>query len=668
MARIELKDGSFVEAPDDLTPEEKAWLDANRKPSTAKDVGKSIVSGLAEGAIRAPFIFGDALSLGARGVDKVLPGTIPKDYEKLVSDRAVEIGEDATGLQRHVPETTPGRYANAGANALGGAAAFNPMSLIKLAPATARLPGVGSALTAGASRLLRTPTVAAPIVGMGAQAGADVGGPVGGFAGGVGTQLALSLLSRQLTPNHPNWIQDGTKSMGPDDWEQAFKNRANLEKSGSTSYTLTDAMPDNAQIRGFTRDLSNSSGADALVKKLAGRNSPGTQSLENGKLTYKNQGDIPRLLDEASEALYPNDVNVGQLTNQVADSAQGVITNAKTARRDAYLPILQDSPPVTRKQLAEVVAKIRQQANSPQNAGTVDQKSRVAAANALATTPQRPVPLPPGLEGPPVMGANLEALSKNVKNLQKGIPVPEMGLDRAAGYGAYKTADAALKEASPWYTQAMQEYMDQTTKNVAPLRDGLVGQLAKLKDRPPSENALTSAIARAPVEESSVALTQVATDPTVRSQLARVIADSNKKPLKTAGPGIEGVQKARQTAVDLSDPTAAATYANKTGAADTLSRLTAEAGADSTARANLSRSGVAAIAAPFLEIRNRLRLRMSEKETTVLSNLLANPTEQNMKLLQKIATERPDLAPGIATMQRLGSVQAGSIAGAEYGE
>lgn len=67
MARIELKDGSFVEAPDDLTPEEKAWLDANRKPSTAKDVGKSIVSGLAEGAIRAPFIFGDALSLGARG-------------------------------------------------------------------------------------------------------------------------------------------------------------------------------------------------------------------------------------------------------------------------------------------------------------------------------------------------------------------------------------------------------------------------------------------------------------------------------------------------------------------------------------------------------------------------------------------------------------------------
>jgi hypothetical protein len=46
----------------------------------------------------------------------------------------------------------------------------------------------------------------------------------------------------------------------------------------------------------------------------------------------------------------------------------------------------------------------------------------------------------------------------------------------------------------------------------------------------------------------------------------------------------------------------------------------------------------------------------------VLVGLLANPTEANLKLWQKIAAERPDLQPGMSAMRRLAAVQGGVTA------
>jgi hypothetical protein len=676
MPRYKLADGTLMDVPEDLTPEESAWLKEQKAQpvSTLKDVGKSALSGVTEGALRAPFIFGDLLSLGARGVNKLAPGTFDPKYEKLVSDRAVEIGEDASGLRRHQPETDAGRYANAGGAGLGGALAFGPVGAFRSAPTGIAQPGAGGAVKDAIAKLLTKQAVTAPVVGMAAQGGNDLAGPAGGLTAGLTTQALATLLSRGMTPNHPAWLRKGTEAMGPDDWSEAFKNRQRLQDSGSTSYTLTDALPETAQARGMTRDISNTSGASVLTDKLAGRNSPGTQELVNGQLVAQNRGDIPTLLDDASAALNPTAPNIGAVTEQVAGLADDALGAAREARSAQYLPLLQQGPQVPKQDLVKMLLAIKAKAGGPGNLGTMDQTAMEAALKAINKTPLHPMPVqnvPPGAVqtvppvGPPNYGANLEALSKNVKGLKQGVPTPDMGLNKAAGYGAYKLADEALKGVSPNYSQAMQVYGDATDQLVNPLKQGLVGQLAGLKGQPPSINSLPGVINRSPVEESRKALDSLVQDPSLRGQIARIVADANKRPMTSAGPTADATARARQTAVDLVDPQAAATYSLKTGAADTLSRLTAEAGADATAMQGLSQSGVAAVAAPFLELRNRMRLRMSEKETKVLAGLLANPTEENLKVWQKIATERPDLQPGMSAMRRLASVQGGVTAEGE---
>ena len=674
MPRYKMPDGSLFDVPDDLTAEESAWLaEQQAQPvSTAKDIGKSAVSGLTEGALRAPFIFGDALSLGARGVNAVAPGTIDPQYEKLVSDRAVEIGEDAAGLERHQPETDAGRYTNAAANALGGTLAFGPMGAFKSAATGIPQAGWGGTIKQALSKALTKQAVTAPLVGLASQGGSDLAGPGGGLGAGVAAQLIATLISKGLTPNHPDWLQKGTEVMGPDDWSEAFKNRQRLQDSGSKSFTLADALPETAQARGMTRDLSNTTGAAALAQKLSGRNSPGTQELVNGQLTWKGRGDIPTLLDDASNALSPTPPNVGAVTEKVAGLADDALVGAREARSAAYLPILKDGAQVPKQDLVKMLLAIKAKAGGPGNLGTMDQTAMEAALKAINKAPLYPMPVQSGAPGalqtvppvgPPNQGANVEALSKIVKGLKKGVPTPDMGLDKAAGYGAYKLADEALKGVSPDYAKAMQIYGDKTDELVNPLKEGLVGQLASLKGQPPSVNSLPGVINRSPVQESRQALGSLVQDPSLKGQIARIMADAHKKPMTAAGPSADATARARQTVVDLADPAAAQTYSLKTGAADTLSRLTAEAGADPTVRQNLSQSGIAALAAPFLELRNRMRLRMSEKETKVLADLIAHPTEANMKTWQKIASERPDLQPGMAAMRRLAAVQGGATAG-----
>lgn len=683
MPVVELRDGTRIEVPDDLTREEMQWLNQNRKNDTATDVSQSIGSGLLEGAIRGPLFVGDLGNLAVRGINKVRPGTIDPEYEKFTSDRALEIAQELSGVKRYDPQTTAGRYANAGASATGGAFAMGPGAAMRLPLGGAALPGASNAAAHVTSRLLSSPVLTAPVVGMAGQAGGDLGGPVGAAAGGIGSQLALALLARQMRPNHPNWIREGTSSMTPDDWQQAFDQRRKLEQAGARSATLADAMPENAQIRGFTRDLSNSSGAQPLVQKLAGRNSPGQQVLENGQLTYQNRGDIPRLLDEAADALVPGGVNAGQVTANVADQASDAMQRSRQARANAYMPILEQGAPVPREDLAAMIQAIQMRGRTPQNLGTVDQFASEAAMRTLQRTPLYPTPrpqvmpdLPSGTDlqlnspnwttgqmptGP--MGANLVALSKNVKDLRQGVPTPGMPLNRAAGQSAYQMADDALKGASPDYSRAMQTYGDMTQRAVNPLREGLVGQLAKLQGRPPSENTLPNVFARTPPSEVQRYATQVAPTQEMRNQIARMLADAGNQPMKTAGSGADRVAQVRQNIVNLVDEPTAQLFSQKSGAADTLSRLTVEAGADSTARQALSQSGMAAVFAPFLELRNRLRLRMSEKETMVLANLLANPTEANMQLLQRIAQERPEVTRALSTMQRAAATSAGVQAG-----
>lgn len=688
-------DGQEFEVPDNASPEELAWLQQQgaqpkTPPNVWKDIAKSLVSGPLEGVARAPYMFGDLLNLGVRGVNKVRPGTIDPKYEKLTSDRVMEILEDEGSIYRHLPETTPGKYAHTAGAAFGGAALFGgPRAFVPPGPSATSagtLPQIKDLI----SRALRTPGVTAPVAGMAAQGGMDIsdGNPAVGFGTGLATQLAMALGGRMMTPNHPNWIRHGTEGMSADDWNQAQRNLEELRQAGARQHTLADAMPETARIRPMTSDLSNTSGGQRLGELLTARNTPGTQIMSpTGQLQRFGAGDIPRLLDEASDAIGPQ-VNAGTVNNQLAQRGSDLIREAKQTRFNSYMPILENAGQVPQADLARILLAIRQQAGNPQNLGTMDQAALARALESVRRTPLYPMPQPPGAPqmppgsavmppggpltalpgrpplappGPSEMGANLVALSKNVKDLKRGIPVQgEIGLDRAAGLNAYRWADEGLKATSPEYARAMQEYLTKTRQLVDPAKQGLPGQFAAMNN-PMAQGSANSILQNTPQQEISRTLPQLANTPELRQGLARVIADQNKRPVRVAGPEQIQTDKARQIVTDLvDDPAAKATFASKTRAADTLSRLTAEAGADATVRQNLGNSWVSKILAPIYEMRVRMNLRLSEKEARTLAELIGNPTDANMAMLRKIAQERPDLVAPLRQMGALSAVHTGS--------
>jgi hypothetical protein len=687
-------EGEQFEVPDDATPEELSWLQKQgatpvEPVSKWKDGLKSLLSGTLEGAARAPYIAGDLGNLGIGLINKIRPGTIDPEYEKLTSDRVMEILREEKGIYEHLPETTVGKYANAGGLGIGGAAVFGGPKALVMPGKSATLPGLVSKGKDFLGRLLRTPGVVAPAAGMAAQGGMDLsdGNPAVAFATGAGSQLAMALAGRMLTPNHPAWIRHGTEGMSPDDWTRSKQNLSDLRQAGAQQHTLADAVPETARLRPMTADLSNTSGGQKLGELLSARNNPGTQHLTpGGQLQRFGAGDIPRLLDEASDAVGPP-VNAGAVAHQMGQRGQSVVQGAKDARYGAYMPILEQAGQVPQQDIARILLAIRQQAGNPQNLGTVDQQALAKALETVRRTPLYPTPqapvvnMPPGTsvmppggppaglpgpgaippQAPPQLGANLVALSKNVKDLKRGFPTSgDMSLNQAAGANAYRWADQGLKATSPDYARAMEVYRQTTENLVDPMKRGLPGQMAGLVDDPMRDGTLSNILRNAPQQEVQQSLPGLANTPALKRDLARVLADANKQPVSTAGPQQAMIDKARQTVTDLVDEPAKSAYVSKTRAADTLSRLTSEAGADATVRQNLGNSWVSKILAPIYEMRVRMNLRLSEKEARTLAELIGNPTDANMALLQKIAQERPDLQSALRQMGRISSVHTGT--------
>jgi hypothetical protein len=646
MPLIKLRDGSQAEVPSDPTPEEKAWIAANQAPSTAQDVGKSALSGVLEGVSRAPYIAGDLLNLGVRGVNKIWPGAINPEYEKLTSDRVMEVLKDEGGIYSHTPETRAGRYANAGANALGGAVLFGGGP----AAATAHLPGTLNTVKAGLGRVLASPLAQAPVIGMAGELGGDLPrgfdesqpkNAVGSLAGSLAATLAGVATKRLLTPNAPAVVQAAAGSMTPEDWAATAANSARLRQAGATTATLADAVPPSSQLRGLTRDLSNAQGGSVLTQQLAGRADPVA-------------GEIPRLLREAQETAHPSAVNVGQLGQQVGQAGQQAVDAARAARLAAYQPILNNAPLVPQADISRTLLKLKEQAANPQNLGTMDQRALEAAMLGIGKTPLYPMPLAPRVPGgglpatvPPLanqapgLGANLTALSKNVKEMRKGLPTGPVTLDREAGLKAYGIANEALKEGSPAYARAMAEYARLSDELVNPVRQGLPGQLSSLAGGAMTETGLPQVLARSSPEEVLRVLPGLVPDPAMRGQIARALLEAHPNTMTTAGQAATRTQGARQVAQGLVPPQAAQTIGDKTWAADQLAKLSAEAGLDSSARQQLGQTWLGWLQ-PFGETGRRSRLARNAKETEVLSELLGNNTENNLAILRAMARKPPE--------------------------
>ena len=717
MPVYKLKDGSQVEAPDQLTSEEAAWLKSEGavmpKPSAWKDALKSGVSGLAEGALRAPFLGGDLFALGAQALEKLRPGSTTEQNRASMSDQVLQGLSDlpgnianeqgkpfssATPLTLHNPETAAGRYVNSMGNAVGGMV-LGGLGALKAPIKLAATPGIFPKVTSAVSRIARQPLAQAAGIGAAGEFAGDVSrgfdetkdqNSLARTGGSAAAALLSALTGRVATPRAEKPLYEATKGMTAADWQAARAENARLGAAGANSRTVADSLPQTSQLVAVEREISNTTGGQALYEKLAGRST----------------GEIPRLLSEAKGAAQRTAVPQLGGSFSPLDPRQSmddaVFALARGNRTAEMMPHLRNAPLMPEGDLAPIVQALKQRAADPRNAGTVDQTSLNNAASTVNGLPRYPLPQPPApgpLSGPgtltggpagplpagaaptPQLGAppmalpapagralvpqgppggaitapgmpaipageaqnmlpprggfqmpqpqqpvtdvnfptpqgvNLEALSKEVKRLMTvGDGVPAEGaaagkvLDKASSRGAAGEASALLRKANPNYDAAMSAYAGKSPQvDIARI-------LAENKLKP----IVNPASSGMPVDD-------------VRDQLARA--------LRKVDPGME-------------------TFVNeKLRAADTLSRNTAEQGVEGLAQ-QLGQSPVAAMLTPFGSGAKFANTASRIKSNKLIADLLANPTPENYRILERLSQTDPAVARALREQGLIGATNA----------
>lgn len=247
-----------------------------------KDVAKSAVSGLAEGAFRGPLWMADLGKLGGSLVNKVIPGAVDQStLDRTGSQGWIDAFKDSPqdrwlkeklGLElSHEPTTSAGRYAKAGTS------------------------GISSAVTSGGGRqALSVPSLLINgAAGTAAEAGTELSGgdPLVGAAAGLVTGTGGNLVRNSLKPNVNQLAYNATKNVTAPEWEAAGKSRGDFERSGSQSFTLADLPQLQPKMGGMAVDLAHSPGGNLLAEKL--------------NVETRFNKDIPQLLNKVRDAAGP---------------------------------------------------------------------------------------------------------------------------------------------------------------------------------------------------------------------------------------------------------------------------------------------------------------------------------------------------------------------------
>lgn len=709
-----LRDGSKINAPEDMTPEESAWLQAEggkRDTSVLKDVGKSAVSGLAEGAIRAPFIGGDIFALGARLLEKVRPGSTSEQNRAMMSDQVLQALSDIPGnaahaggkpfssaepLTLHNPETKYGRYANTMGNAvggltLGGASAFK--APIKLATTPGVLPKAVSAVTRAAAQ----PVVQAAGVGAATEFAGDVSrgfddtkeqNPLARMAGGGTAALLAALSGRIGNPRAAQPLHEVTKGMTPEDWKLARAENARLEAAGATTRTVADSLPPNNQLGALEKEVSNTTGGQPLYNKLAGRTT----------------GEIPRLLSEAKGAAQRTAVpQLGGVFSPLDPSQSiddAVFAMARGNRTASMMPHLRNAPLMPETDLAPIVQALQQRARLPANAGTVDAQSLNNAASTVNGLPRYPLPQPPApgpLSGPgvltggpagplpagaaptPQLGAPRPALpaptgtsmvpagSQGGALTAPGMPAIPAGqaqnmLPPKPGFQMPQSAQPITDVEFPVPQGVNLEALSKEVKRLMTVGDAVPVQGA------PAGSVLNKAASRGAAGEASSLLRRAnpsydaamgayaKASPSV--DIARILAENKLKPVVNpamSGMPVDEVRGELSRALRTVDP-AMETFVNeKLRAADTLSRHTAEQGVEGLAQ-QFGQSPLAAMLTPFGSGARFANTTSRIKMNKMVSELLANPSPETYKILEALSQTNPAVARALREQGLAGAV------------
>lgn len=750
--KYKLASGEVVEAPEDLTPEESAWLQQQGgKPAVGKleDVGKSGLSGVVEGAIRAPFIGGDIASLGATLINKIRPGTFSKKAEESQSNQVLQAISDLPGniaysgkealkspqtvttpelamlpgmglarlgvkalqgkmagdhssaepLSLYTPQTQAGRYANSMGNAagglvLGGTGAFKNAISLK-APQ-----GAVETAKALAKKIATNPVTQAAGVGAAGEFAGDVArgfdetkeqNPLARFAGSTAaaTAMALGSFLNKRTAARP--LHEVFKDTDAPTFNQARAETSRLRAAGTTQNTVGDSFANsNPQVGAMEREVSNEMGGGQLAQKLTGRVS----------------GDIPTL-EARSNAAINNAVvpNAAPNSGRFPTAQEDLLQQARSARTQAVRGAEEGSDLVPTGDVASIIRALRNRAQTPGNRRTLDadfanQTARTLAGGYRYDMPQAATPTAPGrMSGPtPVtpLGSQGSQTSENV------IGVPAIGGPLALpGPGSRAVAPTAAPQTGalgpvilnpaefgmgpkPMSDFQMPSTPDITTIESRAPRPPQGFNLVELSKR---LNAMNTAAPKgaAAADNASVLDKNVTVARGQALDLARrELAARNphyaqgQQIYQDMSPGVDALKTLVEhpTVLQAStsmrpnpvreglishlskiDPNLAASTSERMRAADILSRNTAQHGKQGLQN-ELGQTGVASAASPWYAAYKALSTAGRRSANEDISRLLANPTQQNMAILEDLARNNPDLARSLVRQGLIGAVGA----------
>ena len=643
MPVYKLADGSKVELPEDLQPEELAWLKENKavplETSGAKDVLKGAMSGITEGLFRAPLIGGDIINLGGTLINKIRPGTFDQENVNRFGSQAWidafrgSPEDKATGgLMSYEPETRAGRYTKAGTSAIAGGAATGGM---------ASIPGFAKSAAAGLNGMRQAMTPASMAIngaaGVASEAGTDVSGnPLVGLAAGLGVGTAGTAIRHAMSPNFVEGLYDGTKTMKPGDWQSARRSLDDFRQSGSTSFTLADLPELQPRIGGNARDITNTTGGEALRAKFDATARRGIVTPEG-----QTQGDIPNLLRGAANVVPPVS-DPRELAVGLAGKGQSVIKNAAQPiynARDGGLDNLGNVDPI--RLLAATNRYVRKPAIAPGNQSEPMQAKLRAAEEALLG---RDAPKTPMIQDvtPPVL--NVRSLSQNVKSLRanptNSTDSAKANINRFVGMEGADAAERALDKATKGgFSQVMSQYRASKENILDPMKRGLPGTIQEAKDA----DSLLRILNKVPEDKLLGELNTAGVTPAEAKQLARIVGD-RLEALPDATKAANTTQLANRRLfnqlLEYADPSLKTEATRKIKVADALARLDAEHSADSTQRMT-NQKNWAQWGLPFSTAGFRNSLRVGREEAQSMSQLLANPTPENLEQLRKISLLDP---------------------------
>jgi len=701
--KYKLPDGTFVDAPEGgLTPEEHEWLkQQGAKPELGFkdkliDVVNSGMSGFNEGVIRAPFIGGDLFALGARGLERVLPGTTSEQNRRMMSDDVLNALHDSTGFTLHNPETTAGRYASSIGNAVGGGV-LGGSKAFTLAPKLGSAPGLGNAVKEVVSRVSRTPLAQNAAVGATAEFAGDVSrgfdenksqNPLVRGGAAAATALLAALNARMHTPNSVRPLYEATKDMKPEDWAAAQRETARLQAAGATQNTVGDSLPPTSQVAPIEREISNTVGGQPLHQKLVGRST----------------GDIPTLLNQAKTTAQAASVpNMSVLPNAVGNAEetmdQFIARVARGNRSTALKTELQNAPPVPTQQIVQVIKDMRAKAMNPANRGTVDADYLRSGARTIAGVPLYRQPIPPTPAQPRASGFTpVTPLGPQPgPGVPPGMPVAPQGLPPpGAGPALPPPSSTSMVPAAPQAGGALdpsrtiprtpdstfqmpQGAPDITTIEQSIPRGANLEALSKIVKSLETKTPKTSGPAAGQLDSGAAMLASNAAQRKLRAvnpnynaameayaglSPQAALTDLLAKNKLTAMPNpqsssLAADQVRAEIAAQLQkiNPAAGRVVGEKLRTADILSRNTAERGVENLGN-QLGQSTGAAVVAPFSALARKFNISGRIAENKDLARLLANPTPENYRILEGLSRTDPELAKLLSVMSNAGAVNA----------